>query len=164
MNANHPPLSQIQNIARRFRTVLALTAFALLGGCASFTTVPTYTETFAEQVRCSKSLLCRTFIEDKPPILKLAINDAPIGAAHAEVAECILRKEGIPTRKIVVKLPGANGGTALHTFLSAQIEGHWYAVDNGALPHCGRVCSMNEALHNVEVLDLGNGAQLAGRD
>lgn len=153
----------VSNCFRSLRKVWAIALLALLGGCASFTEVPSYKEVFAEQVRCSKSALCRTFIEDKPPVLKLAINDAPIGALHAEAAECILKAEGIETRKVVVRLPGSNGEKVLHTFLSAKIEGDWYAVDNGALPFCGRVCKMAEALHNVELLDDGSAAQWAAK-
>jgi hypothetical protein len=151
------------NSANSLFRLLGMLMLTLLGGCASFTEVPTYKEVFAEQVRCSKSVLCRTFIEDKPPVLKLAINDAPIGAVHAEVAECILKEEGIETRKVVVRLPGANGQKVLHTFLSAKIEGDWYAVDNGSLPFCGRVCKLAEALHNTELLDDGSAAQWAAK-
>lgn len=153
--------SFVNSFKSSLRGVMALLSMSLLGGCASFNEVPTYSEVFAEQVRCSKSVLCRTFIEDKPPVLKLAINDAPIGVAHAEVAACILEKEGIETRRVTVRLPGSNGQKVLHTFLSARIEGDWYAVDTGALPFCGRVCTLAEALHNVELISDTASTQFA---
>lgn len=140
---------------------LALGAALLgLGGCAGFTQPLSDAELRAESDGCARSALCRTFIEDKPPVLASAVNGAALCETHARVAEAILAREGLETRRYIVRLKPARGGfdTAaaqtqlVHTFVAAQVNHRWYAVDNGALPFCDRVCRLDEALHGVTVI------------
>lgn len=132
-----------------------------LGACASFGEPMTRAELAAESASCARSALCRTFIEDRPPVLALAVNDAKLCEVNARTAETILTREGIETRRYTVRLKprtgkGFNSEAAqsqlLHTFVAARVESRWYAVDNGALPFCDRVCRLSEALHGVELV------------
>ncbi|MGD9582783.1 MAG: hypothetical protein AB7V26_03800 [Lysobacterales bacterium] len=138
---------------------LLLLATLGLGACASFSVPMTSTELAAESASCARSALCRTFIEDRPPVLALAVNDAKLCEVNAQTAETILTREGIETRRYTVRLkPNTSKGFStdaaqsqlLHTFVAARVNTRWYAVDNGALPFCDRVCRLSEALHGVE--------------
>ncbi len=141
--------------------VLSMIGLLVLGGCAGFTQPMSDMELRAESDSCARSALCRTFIEDRPPALSLAVNDARLCETNARIAESILVREGLPTERCVVRLKAPRRGdfqTAgaqsqlLHTFVAAQINNRWYAVDNGALPFCDRVCRLSEALHGVELI------------
>ena len=144
----------------RLLALLASAAFFGLSGCASFTQPMSDAELRAESASCAQSALCRTFIEDKPPVLTLAVNSARLCETHARVAEGILAREGVETRRYTVRLKPARGGfdtpaaqtQLLHTFVAAQVNDRWYAVDNGALPFCDRVCRLDEALHGVTII------------
>lgn len=138
---------------------LALTCLLALGGCAGFTQPMSDLELRAEADNCAQSALCRMLIEDRPPVLTLAVNEARLCETNARVAEAILLREGVPTRRFVVRLKPSRRGDytteaarsqLLHTFVAAQIDKRWYAVDNGALPFCDRICRLDEALHGVE--------------
>jgi hypothetical protein len=168
-------------IALRGRSLyrLALLSLLALGGCASFTQPISDRELRAEAADCARSALCRLLIEDRPTVLTLAVNDARLCETNARVAESILQREGLATRRFVVRLKPTRRGDfqteaarsqLLHTFVAAQIGKRWYAVDNGALPFCDRICRLDEALHGVEWVSgdtkpnvaVGN-AVLAGR-
>lgn len=138
---------------------IALAGLLALGGCAGFTEPMSDLALLEESENCAKSALCRTFIEDRPPVLMLAVNDAILCETNARTAETILGHKGIQTRRFVVRLKprdkndfkSAEAQTQLmHTFVAANVSGRWYAVDNGALPFCDRVCRLSEALHGVE--------------
>jgi hypothetical protein len=143
----------------------ALATLALaLSGCASFTVPLSDNALRAEDENCAKSSLCRLLIEDRPPALVRASNDARFCETNARIAESILNREGIETRRYQVRLPSNRKGdfkTAeaqtqlLHTFVGANLHGKWYAVDNGALPFCDRICRLSEALHGVELIQVG---------
>lgn len=141
--------------------MLALMGLLALGGCAGLTQPMSDMELRAEADSCANSTLCRTFIEDRPPVLTLAVNDARLCETNARFAEAVLKREGVNTRRFVVRLKPLRSGdfqTAeaqtqlLHTFVAAKIDKRWYAVDNGALPFCDRVCRLDEALHGVELI------------
>lgn len=140
-------------------------ALLALSGCASFTVPLADNAIRAEDDNCSKSALCRLLIEDRPSVLVRASNDARFCETNARIAESILSREGIETRRYRVRLPAAKKGdfkTAeaqsqlLHTFVGANLHGKWYAVDNGALPFCDRICRLSEALHGVELIQVGS--------
>jgi hypothetical protein len=140
---------------------LSLMSLLALGACAGFTQPMTDLELRAEADRCANSTMCRTFIEDRPPVLALAVNDARLCETNARLAEDILKREGVPTRRFVVRLQPLRRSDfqtdsaqtqLLHTFVAANVNKRWYAVDNGALPFCDRVCRLDEALHGVEVI------------
>ena len=144
---------------------IVLVPVLALGACTSFTQPMTDMELRAEADSCAKSALCRTFIEDRPPVLSLAVNDAALCELNAQRAERILEREGIETRRYTVRLkPASNAGfqTAaaqtqlMHTFVGARVDGRWFAVDNGSLPHCDQTCRLNEALHGVELVSSNN--------
>jgi hypothetical protein len=141
--------------------VLSMIGLLLLGGCAGFTQPMSDVELRAESESCARSALCRNLIEDRPPVLALAVNDARLCETNARIAESILAREGLATQRFVVRLNAPRSGdfqTAgaqsqlLHTFVAAQVNKRWYAVDNGALPFCDRVCRLSEALHGVELI------------
>ncbi len=143
-----------------------------LGACTSFTQPMTDMELRAEADSCAKSALCRVLIEDRPPVLSLAVNDAALCELNAQRAERILEREGVETRRFVVRLNPVNAGgfkTAgaqsqlMHTFVAARVDGKWFAVDNGSLPHCDQICKLSEALHNVELVSSNNDYHLAVR-
>lgn len=140
---------------------LSLIGLLMVGGCAGFTQPMTDMELRAESESCARSALCRGLIEDKPPVLALAVNDARLCETNARIAESILLREGVETRRFVVRLKAPRSGDfktegaqtqLLHTFVAAQIEKRWYAVDNGSLPFCDRICRLSEALHGVELI------------
>jgi hypothetical protein len=140
---------------------LSLIGLLVLGGCAGFTQPITDMELRAEAESCARSSLCRTLIEDRPPVLTLAVNDARLCETNARIAESILSREGVETRRFVVRLKAPRGDDfttpaaqtqLLHTFVAAQIDKRWYAVDNGSLPFCDRVCRLSEALHGVDLV------------
>jgi len=143
----------------------ALASLAVaLSGCASFTVPLSDNALRTEDENCAKSSLCRLLIEDRPPALVRASNDARFCETNARIAESILNREGIETRRYQVRLPTNRKGdfkTAeaktqlLHTFVGANLHGKWYAVDNGALPFCDRICRLSEALHGVELIQVG---------
>lgn len=152
------------------RTVLLVQTLSL-AGCAGFTAPITSAELNAEADSCARSALCRTMIEDRPTVLALAANDATLCELNAQRAESILEREGVETRRYVVRLrpldaSGFRGADAqsqlLHTFVAAKVNEKWFAVDNGALPHCdGQVCRLSEALHDVEVVSSNNDYHVA---
>jgi hypothetical protein len=139
--------------------MLSLAGMLALGGCAGFTVPMSDMELRAEAENCAGSALCRLLIEDKPTVLTLAVNDARLCETNARVAERILQREGVETRRFVVRLKAPRHGDfktegaqtqLLHTFVAASINRKWYAVDNGALPFCDRICRLDEALHGVQ--------------
>ena len=132
-----------------------------LGACASFSVPMSSKELAAESAACARSALCRTFIEDRPPVLAKAVTSARLCEVHARTAETILTREGIETRRYTVRLrPRTQKGfrseaaqsQLLHTFVAARVDNRWYAVDNGGLPFCNRVCRLSEALHGVDLV------------
>ncbi len=138
---------------------MTLAGLFALGGCASFSEPMTDLALLKESENCAKSALCRTFIEDRPPVLTLAVNDAVLCETNARIAETILEREGVETRRYIVRLKPrrrddfqseAAQAQLTHTFVAANVSGRWYAVDNGALPFCDRICRLSEALHGVE--------------
>lgn len=144
---------------------LLLLAALGLGACASFSVPMSNAELAAESASCARSALCRTFIEDRPPVLALAVNDAKLCEVNARTAETILTREGIETRRYTVRLRPRAGhdfrsdaaqSQLLHTFVAARVDSRWYAVDNGALPFCDRVCRLSEALHGVDLVSRGD--------
>jgi hypothetical protein len=158
--------------------LLSLITLVALSACAGFTQPMTDMELRAEGESCAKSALCRGLIEDRPPVLTLAVNDARLCETNARIAESILQREGIATRRFVVRLNAPRRGDftseaaksqLLHTFVAANVNKRWYAVDNGALKFCDRVCRLSEALHGVELIsgdtnphvDVGNAAVAA---
>lgn len=157
--ARHPASPSLP-IARILR-MLSLMGLLALGGCAGFTQPMTDLDLRAESASCANSALCRTFIEDRPPVLAMAVNDARLCETNARVAESILKREGVSTRRFVVRLKPVNTrdfktegaqSQLLHTFVAANVNQRWYAVDNGSLPFCNRVCRLSEALHGVELI------------
>ncbi len=141
--------------------MLSLMSLFAIGGCAGFTQPMTDLELRAEANSCAKSSLCRVLIEDRPTVLTLAVNDARLCETNARIAEGVLEREGVETRRFVVRLnaPRRNDFKTdaaqtqlLHTFVAANVNKRWYAVDNGSLPFCDRICKLSEALHGVEVI------------
>ncbi len=158
-----------QRINLLLRSLIILPIFGL-AACAGLTQPMTDMELRAEATSCAKSALCRVLIEDRPPVLSLAVNDAALCELNAQRAERILEREGVETRRFVVRLNPVNAGgfkTAgaqsqlMHTFVGARVDGKWFAVDNGSLPHCDQVCKLSEALHNVELVSSNNDYHLA---
>jgi hypothetical protein len=143
-----------------------------LGACTSFTQPMTDMELRAEADSCAKSALCRVLIEDRPPVLSLAVNDAALCELNAQRAERILEREGVETRRFIVRLNPVDSrgfktsgaqSQLMHTFVAARVDGKWFAVDNGSLPHCDQICKLSEALHNVELVSSNNDYHLAVR-
>ena len=141
--------------------LLSLIGLIALGGCAGLTQPMTDIELRAEADSCAKSSLCRMLIEDRPSVLALAVNDARLCETNARIAESILQREGVETRRYVVRLKAPRRGDfkteaaqtqLLHTFIAANVGERWYAVDNGSLPFCDRICKLTEALHGVELI------------
>lgn len=150
-------ISPVSGILR----MLSLMSLFVLGGCAGFTQPMTDMELRAEADDCAKSSLCRVLIEDRPTVLTLAANDARLCETNARIAEGVLEREGVETRRFVVRLkaPRSNDFKTeaaqtqlLHTFVAANVNKRWYAVDNGSLPFCDRICKLSEALHGVELI------------
>ena len=116
---------------------------------------PTAAETKAEPERCYRSKFCRTLIDERPPEVVGAVNGEPQCAQNANVAAQSLLAAGREVKIIEVRLPkwrsaGASDAERLHAFAATRIDGQWWAVDNGALPSCGRACKLSEALAGVE--------------
>jgi hypothetical protein len=142
-----------------------------LAACAGFTQPMTDMELRAEADSCARSTLCRALIEDRPAVLSLAVNDAALCELNAQRAERILAREGVETRRYIVRLKAKNQNDfrssgaqtqLLHTFVAANVNNKWFAVDNGALPHCdGQVCRLSEALHNVDLVSSNNDYHLS---
>jgi len=164
-----------QDVVRKpmlFGLLRGLLTISLLGlaACTSFTQPMTDLELRAEADQCARSTLCRALIEDRPPVLSLAVNDAALCELNAQRAERILEREGVETRRYIVRLQPASGegfrsaaaqSQLLHTFVGARVDGKWFAVDNGSLPHCDQVCRLSEALHNVELVSSNNDYHVA---
>lgn len=114
---------------------------------------PTAAETAAEAKRCYHSKFCRTFIDERPPEVTAAVNGEPQCAQNANIAAQALLAAGHEVKIVEVRLPawrGMSEGQRLHAFAAARIDGNWWAVDNGALPNCGRACKLSDALAGVE--------------
>lgn len=114
---------------------------------------PTAQEIAAERDRCYRSKLCRALIDERPPAVMEAVNGEPQCAQNANIAAQSLLAKGHEVKIIEVRLPRARGNNDLHAFAATKIDGQWWAVDNGALPSCGRACRLTEALAGVEKLD-----------
>jgi hypothetical protein len=168
MTLNSRNLKSVGTGLLRAAVVLQLLSLA---ACAGFTEPMTDMELRAEADSCARSALCRTLIEDRPTVLTLAANDAALCEINAQRAERVLEREGVETRRYVVRLnpidkSGFRSAGAqsqlLHTFVAANVNNKWFAVDNGALPHCdGQVCRLSEALHNVELVSSNNDYHVA---
>lgn len=151
MIQNSPPLPLLRGLA-----VLGL---VMLGACMNLTRPPSLAEQQAESESCARSALCRVLIEDRPTVLVRALNPERLCELHAQTAEAYLKQEGLETQRYVVRLRpldrhgfrSAAAKTQLtHTFVAAKVNNRWYAVDNGALPFCSRICRLDEALHGVD--------------
>ena len=128
---------------------------------------PTAAETKAEQERCYRSRFCRALIDDRPPEVSAAVNGEPQCAQNANVAAQALLAAGHEVKIVEVRLPAWRSGNAtpeqrLHAFAAARIDGKWWAVDNGALPACGRACKLSDALAGVE--KVGESEPIAARE
>jgi len=128
---------------------------------------PTAAETKAEAERCYRSKFCRTFIDERPPEVVGAVNGEPQCAQNANVAAASLLASGHEVKIVEVRLPKWRSGSAspeqrLHAFAAARIDGEWWAVDNGALPSCGRACKLSDALAGVE--KIGESEPVAARE
>jgi len=128
---------------------------------------PTAAETKAEQERCYHSKFCRTFIDERPPEVVSAVNGEPQCAQNANVAAASLLAAGHEVKIVEVRLPkwrsgGASDNERLHAFAATRIDGQWWAVDNGALPSCGRACKLSDALAGVE--KVGESEPVAARE
>jgi len=144
---------------------LAMVPVLALGACTGFSQPMSDLELRAEADACANSALCRTFIEDRPPVLSLAVNDAALCELNAQRAERVLEREGVETRRYIVRLKPVSSASfqtaaaqtqLMHSFVAARVNGKWFAVDNGALPHCDQTCRLNEALHGVELVSSNN--------
>ena len=87
--------------------------------------------------------------------MSAAVNGEPQCAQNANNAAQTLLAAGHEVKIVEVRLPAWRSGNAspearLHAFAAAKIDGTWWAVDNGALPSCGRACKLSEALAGVE--------------
>ena len=128
---------------------------------------PTAAETKAEQERCYRSRFCRALIDERPPEVVSAVNGEPQCAQNANVAAASLLAAGHEVKIVEVRLPkwrsaGASETERLHAFAATRIDGQWWAVDNGALPACGRACKLSDALAGVE--KIGESEPVAARE
>lgn len=127
-----------------------IVATLALAGCGLYvpkrTEVPWFeaasrAELQAERRQCYASGVCRALIDPRPPVLFEALSAEPQCAFHASHAEAYLHAAGYETRF---------AAAGQHTWAEAKIDGKWWAVDNGALPWCDRVCTADEARHGVK--------------
>lgn len=105
---------------------------------------PTAQEAQAERERCYESALCRLLIDDRPPVLFGALSDEPWCAQHAINAETYLKLHNIPYRLGAKYFEMEGVG---HVYIIATVNNQEWAIDNGALPWCDRICTLDEALH-----------------
>jgi hypothetical protein len=143
------------------------TMFQAPAATAGIFDAPTAAETKAEQERCYRSKFCRTFIDERPPEVVGAVNGEPQCAQNANVAAQALLAAGREVKIVEVRLPKWRSGHAseserLHAFAAARIDGEWWAIDNGALPTCGRACKLSDALAGVE--KVGESEPVAARE
>ena len=165
MNASttHTTLLRLAVIAAAY----AGTLFQAPAASAGIFDAPTASETKAEQERCYRSKFCRALIDERPPEVVGAVNGEPQCAQNANVAAQSLLAAGREVKIVEVRLPkwrsgGASDSARLHAFAATRIDGQWWAVDNGALPSCGRACKLSEALAGVE--KIGESEPIAARE
>jgi hypothetical protein len=106
---------------------------------------PTAAELATEQERCYASSLCRIVIDDRPPALLQAHSADPSCSGYAAAIVGQLSARGIRSRIVTLRLSDLHGGR-VHSFAVATIDGREWAIDNRALPLCGGVCRLEEAM------------------
>jgi hypothetical protein len=163
----------VSRIPNRSLLSLAAVAVASIGATffaapaqAGIFDAPSASEVKSEQERCYRSKLCRALIDERPPVVLGAVNGEPQCAQNANVAAESLLAAGHEVKIVEVRLPKWRSGNAspdqrLHAFAAARVDGQWWAVDNGALPSCGRACKLSDALAGVE--KVGESEPVAAR-
>ena len=166
MNVSRIPTRSLLSLAAVAVATIGTTFFAKPAQAGIFD-APSAAEVKAEQERCYRSKFCRALIDERPPVVLGAVNGEPQCAQNANVAAQSLLAAGREVKIVEVRLPKWRSGHAsddarLHAFAATRIDGEWWAVDNGALPSCGRACRLTEALAGVE--KVGESEPIAARE
>jgi hypothetical protein len=171
------PTSMTKQVASTALRFGALTVAIAIGAAfaaparAGIFDAPTAQEQAAERDRCYRSKFCRALVDDRPPAVMNAVNDEPLCALNANRAAQALAASGYEAKIVQVRLPEWRFGRSsspnrdaqrLHAFAAARVDGQWWAIDNGALPSCGRACKLGDALAGVE--KLGETAAITSLD